>query len=169
MTITFPPWYDTDPAKQLTDSERLLKGWASDNITGDITVASWLPQGDVVLADVENGKSWLRIFRTGGIMDSSDMKSWVDTPRIQFAAICPTRDLSWQIINFIRTVMWQYHLRAGRISGGGIYTMLKTIGEVEGPALTPTQFRDERLVPVTFDLEMQRPKGLPDYRIPLGL
>jgi hypothetical protein len=169
VTITFPPWYLTDRAKQLTDAEFLLKGWATENITGDINVVSWLPVGDKVLADVESGISYLRIFRIGGIMSIEDSKSWVDTPRIQFAAICPTRDESWQVITFIRTVLWQYHLHSGRLSGAGIYTMCKTIGEVEGPQLTPVQFRDERLVPVTFDLEMSRAKGLPDYRIDLGL
>ena len=42
-------------------------------------------------------------------------------------------------------------------------------GEIVGPQLVPEQFRDERLVPVTFEVHADRRKGLPDYRTALGL
>jgi hypothetical protein len=33
----------------------------------------------------------------------------------------------------------------------------------------PEQIRDDRLVPVTFEIQTDRPKGLPDYREQLQL
>jgi hypothetical protein len=163
----FPVWYDT--TKTWLDTEFVLKNAFQTWLTAT-NVLSWLPQSDVILATVQGGGSYLRIFRTGGHLDGdTQRKSYVDAARVQFAAIANTRDQSWDIINFVRTVLWAYFIQAGRISGGGITAIMSTIGEVEGPQLTPVEFRDERLVPVTFDLEFQRPKGLPDYRIPLGL
>lgn len=167
MAVTFPDWYDKDDAVP-QDAEYLIKNFFAEKLP-DTIVNTWLPAGDIVLADITSGKSYLRIFRVGGPMSLAEGKSWFDQPRIQFAALAPTRDESWDIITFIRTVLWTYRLHPGRMSAAGIYAMVKTIGEVEGPEMTPVQFRDERLVPVTFDLEMQRKKGLPDYRIPLGL
>lgn len=165
----FPDWYDPTNTK-ITDSEFLLKNYFQDNLP-DTNVVSWLPSGDDILASITATppQRWLRIFRVGGVMGLNDNRSWNDKPRIQFAAIAPTRDESWDIITFIRIVLWTYHLHPGRMRAGGTYGMVDTIGEVEGPQLTPVQFRDERLVPVTFDLDMSGKKGLPDYRIPLGL
>lgn len=164
----FPDWYDK--TRTLADAEFLVKNYFS-NMLPDTNVVSWLPSGDDVLKSITGTppQRWLRIFRVGGPISLEDTKSWVDQPRIQFAAIAPTRDESWDIITFIRTVAWQFHLHPGRMTAAGTYAMVKTIGEVEGPQLTPVQFRDERLVPVTFDFDMSRSKGLPDYRIPLGL
>lgn len=164
---TFPAWYDT--AKTWLDTEYVLKNafaaWLPDTF-----VLSWLPVSDQILTTVQAGGAYLRIFRVGGQLSAdTQRKSNVDCARIQFAAIANTRDESWDIINFVRTVMWAYFDQAGRITGGDITCVMSTIGEIQGPQLTPVEFRDERLVPVTFDLEFQRPKGLPDYRIPLGL
>lgn len=164
---TFPAWYDV--TKTWLDTEYVLKN-AFQVWLPDTNVLSWLPQSDVILSTVQAGGSYLRIFRTGGQLSGDEQrKSFVDAARIQFAAIANTRDQSWDITNFVRTVLWAYFRQSGRISGGGITCVMNTIGEVQGPQLTPVEFRDERLVPVTFDLEFQRPKGLPDYRIPLGL
>lgn len=166
---TFPDWYDPTKTK-ITDAERLIKNYFQDFLP-DTNVVSWLPSGDDILASLTTDppQRWLRVFRIGGPMGYEDGKSWNDKPRIQFAAIAPTRDESWDIITFVRIVLWQFHLHPGRMTAGGTYAMVETVGEVEGPALTPVQFRDERLVPVTLDLDFTGKKGLPDYRIPLGL
>jgi hypothetical protein len=164
---TFPAWYHTD--KTWLDTEYVLKN-AFAAWLPDTDVLSWLPASDNVLKTIQAGGAYLRIFRTGGqLSGDTERKSNVDCARIQFAAIANTRNESWDIINFVRSVMWAYFEQSGRITGGDITCVMSTIGEVQGPQLSPVEFRDERLVPVTFDLEFQRPKGLPDYRIPLGL
>lgn len=166
--VTFPSWYDK--TKTLVDQEFVLKNFF-DALLPDVNVMTWLPAGDVVLKDItQNDAKYLRIFRTGGYMVTADEKrKYADRGRHQFAAIAANRDQSWEIINFIRTVLWEYYLRSGRMEAAGVSAMVTTIGEVEGPQLEPQQFRDERLVPVTFDLDFEKPKGLPDYRIALGL
>ena len=42
-------------------------------------------------------------------------------------------------------------------------------GELVGPQLIPEQMRDEKLVPTTFEIHINRPDGLPNYRQSMGL
>lgn len=140
----------------------------------NVSVLSWFPPEKEVLQNIiDNNAIYLRIFRAGGrIIRQEDRKGDVDQSRMQFAAMSSSRDLSWEVIEFVRQMLYCYLNGGGRMQTETLYALISVNGEVTGPSLTPEAFRDQRLVPVTFELESQRRKGLPsfsEYGAELGL
>jgi hypothetical protein len=133
-------------------------------LTG-VDVVSWVPPD--YASQLASGVAYLRIFRLGGHVNV-DSKSWVDETRIQFAALSASRDDSWLLIEFVRQVLYAYR-EGGTVTGPTTTTFIVVPGEAVGPQLIPEQMRDERLVPVTFDVHIDRRKGLPNYRDELNL
>lgn len=157
--IGFPPWYGGG----FVDIERLLSGFY-DVLLTNVTVLNWFPPDTELLDDVEAGIIYLRIFRSGGrIVFDEDGKAEVDRPHVQFAAMSKSRDLSWEVIEFVRNTLYPFSRGGGRMQGGDLYAVITCNGEVLGPSLTAEAFRDPRLVPITFELESQRRKGLPSF------
>lgn len=159
--LAFPAWYRGG----FVDIERLLVAHFSELLPA-VEVVSWLPTDKDVLASIQKPTNtvYLRIFRTGGrVIFGEPGKGAIDRCHVQFAALAASRELSWQVIEFVRQVMYAYLDGGSRIKAGGLYAMLTTVGEINGPVLTPEVFRDQRLVPVTFELDTQRRKGLPSF------
>lgn len=155
----FPAWY----AGGFVDIESLMVAFFADLLPG-VKVLSWLPPDKTVLEKIQQDVIYLRIFRTGGDADVRERgKGSVDLPHVQFAALSASRSLSWQVIEFVRQVLYCYLDGGGRIEAGGHYAHVTTKREITGPVMTPEVFRDQRLVPVTFELETQRRKGLPSF------
>lgn len=163
----YPAWYRGG----FVDIEWLLIEYFQGLLPG-VNVLSWLPPEKTVLEQIQQGVIYLRIFRSGGRIIKQQDGGNVDQPHVQFAAMSASRDLSWEVIEFVRQVMYCYLNGGGRIQTPTLYALISCNGEMTGPALTPEAFRDQRLVPVTFELESQRRKGLPsfnDYGTELGL
>jgi hypothetical protein len=158
--IGYPAWYYGG----CPDAEAVLRDLFADLLTG-VEVISWMPPD--YATKLAAGLSFLRVFRVGGQINV-DSKAWVDQTRIQFAALSASRDDSWQLIEFVRQVLYSYR-DGGHVITGGATAFIVVPGEVVGPQLIPEQMRDERLVPVTFDVHIDRPKGLPNYRDALNL
>jgi hypothetical protein len=158
--IGYPAWYQGGCA----DVERVMRDLFVPLLTG-VEVVSWVPPA--YATDLAAGVTFLRIFRLGGRINV-DSKSWVDETRIQFAALSGSRDDSWELIEFVRQTLYAYRF-GGAVTGSTSTTFIVVSGEVLGPQLIPEQLRDERLVPVVFEVHTDRPKGLPDYRRSLGL
>jgi hypothetical protein len=158
--IGYPAWY----AGGCPDIEAVMRDLFSPLLTG-VNVVSWVPPdyGD----ELNAGITYLRVYRLGGRINV-DTKSWVDETRIQFAALSASRDDSWRLIEFVRQVLYAFRF-GGPVGGPSGPTYIVVPGEIVGPQLVPEQFRDERLVPVTFEVHADRRKGLPDYRSALGL
>lgn len=155
----FPPWYRGG----FVDIEVLLSLWYQ-ALLGGVLVLNWFPPENEVLEQIEAGTIYLRIFRSGGrIVLDEDGKAEVDRPHVQFAAMSASRDLSWQVIEFVRNTLYPFNRGGGRMQAGDLYATVTCNGEIVGPALTPEAFRDQRLVPITFELETQRRKGLPSF------
>lgn len=164
----FPPWWKGG----FVDIERLLLEWFQALLSA-VTVLTWFPPDIEVLEQIEAGTIYLRIFRSGGrIVFDEDGKAEVDRPHVQFAAMSASRDLSWEVIEFVRNMLYLFYRGGARMTTANFYAVVKCNGEIVGPALSAEAFRDQRLVPVTFELETQRRKGLPsfsDYGAELGL
>lgn len=155
----FPDWYQGG----FVDVERLLMSFFGELMPG-VTCVTWFPTEKEMMDHIIGGGAFLRIFRTGGhIVYGEASKGVWDAPRVQFAALAANRDLSWEVIEFVRQVLYCYLDGGGRMKSGGLYAHVRVIGEVVGPGLSPEAFRDQRLVPVTFELETQRRKGLPSF------
>ena len=161
----FPPWYQGG----FVDTERLLIDYFG-GLLDNVECLSWFPPEKVVLEQIQEptNKIYLRIFRSGGRIirqqsSQTESKGSVDQAHVQFAAMSASRDLSWEVIEFVRQVMYCYLEGGGRIDTATLYAVIRCNGEIVGPVLTPESFRDQRLVPVTFELEVQRRKGLPSF------
>lgn len=161
MSIGYPPWYQGG----CPDVERVMRDLFADLLTG-VEVVAWMPPD--YANQLASGVSFLRIFRLGGRINV-DNRAWVDETRVQFAALSESRDDSWALVEFVRQVLYAYREGGGHVVGPTTTTFIAVPGEVVGPQLIPEQMRDERLVPVTFDVHTNRPKGLPNYRQELGL
>lgn len=158
--IGYPAWY----VGGCPDVEKVMRDLFADLLTG-VSVVSWLPPD--YSARLDAGDAYLRVFRLGGRINV-DTRAWVDETRVQFAALSKSRDASWALTEFVRQALYQYR-DGGHVVGSDSTTFIVVQGEIIGPQLIPEQLRDERLVPVTFEIHVDRPKGLPNYRQALGL
>lgn len=155
----FPPWYEGG----FVDIERLLLGFY-DELLSAVTLLTWFPPEDEVLANIVAGTIYLRVFRSGGrIILDEDGETEVDRTHVQFAAMSASRDLSWEVIEFVRNTLYPFKRGGARMQTADLYALVQCNGEIVGPALTPEAFRDQRLVPITFELDVQRRKGLPSF------
>lgn len=160
--LGLPAWYEGG----FVDIERLLNEYFSTLMTGVICV-TWLPPEKEMLERLQKPEkaAYLRIFRSGGeALIGTGGKPSVDQPQVQFAAYSANRDISWEVIEFVRQTLYCYRGGGGRVEAGDLYAHVTMLREMTGPSLSPEAFRDPRLVPVTFELETQRRKGLPSFR-----
>lgn len=155
--VTLPAW----AGPGCPDIERdILRPLFQPHLT-DTNVVSWIPKPDVYNTQLAAGISYLRTYRIGGAWNDEQRR---DEPRVQFAALCPSRDESWELIGFVRDVLRCFIRQTGVVNGH----KLSGEGEVAGPQLIPELLQDDKLVPITFQLYTW-PTQTPDYRAQLGL
>lgn len=130
----------------------------------DVAVVSWMPKKVDRDAQLSAGRGYLRIFRTGGAINYDQKR---DEPKVQLAALTPSRDASWDLIEFARTGVLEAFMSAASVVPGTIHK-LQCSGEVVGPQLIPEQFWDDKLVPSTFGFYTWKPKSM-NYRQHLGI
>lgn len=172
--ISFPDFYEggcVDVEELIRDLFTVPANKAADGLSG-IEVVPWLPLSDAMEETLRAKNGYLRAQRVGGTFDL-DTRQFTDRTRVSICAVTPTRALSWQVIEYVRQVMTAYreggHVHRSHPIDGSSTTFMTVPGEVVGPQLIPEQIRDERLVPVLFEIHTDRPRGLPDYRESLGL
>lgn len=156
--ITFPAWYHGG----YPDIEKLLTNYFQPMLS--VSVVSWLPKPKVYEDVLSNGEGFLRIYRTGGRINREEKR---DEPKVQFAALTRSRDDSWALVEFVRQV-FEAGFHKGAIVPTTVHT-LTAVGEAVGPQLIPELLQDDRLVPITYELHVQKPAGLDKYRQALGL
>src|ERR1700747_121739 len=142
----------------------MLRDLFTSLLTG-VQAVAWVPPDYAeVLA---TGAAFLRIFRMGGSVNA-DSRNWVDQSRVQFAALSASRDDSWALLTFVREVLEAYR-DGGHVMSGSTKVFIQVPGEILGPQLIPEQMREERLVTVTYEIHVDRPRLLPYYRDSLNL
>ncbi|AQT81965.1 hypothetical protein B1R94_25965 [Mycolicibacterium litorale] len=137
-----PEWYPNWYKGGYPDVEKILREMFSRLLTG-VTVVDYL-ESDFV-ERLQDGESFLRIARTSGHINGDQLR---DQARVQTAALTPSRDDSWELIEFVRQTY-------EAVNHGGLFVdgvLLRETGEVVGPQLIPEQIRESRLVPVTHDI-----------------
>lgn len=158
--IGYPSWY----LGGCPDIEKVLKEYFSTLLTG-VEVISWLPPD--YAGNLASGLAYLRVFRMGGALNI-DTRNYVDETRVQIATLSGSRDDANHLMEFVRQVLYAFRF-GGFVTGPTTSAYIQVEGELVGPQLLPEQMRDERLVAVTFQINANRPKGLPDYRQALDL
>lgn len=168
--ITYPSWWrggSPDAERTIKDLFTHPANTAAAGLSG-VDVRSWLPLPDKARAWLDGDNGYLRVYRVGGQINR-DRRPWVDQTRIQIAAWCANRDDSWELIEYVREMLWAFEdggtvHRSETTRSGLDTTFIKVQGELLGPQLIPEQILDDKLVPVTFEIHTDRPKSLPDYR-----
>lgn len=163
MTLILPDWYDPDAG--CPDVERdVLRPLFQPHLTGaNVDVVSWIPKPDVYQAKLDAGGGYLRTYRTGGRWNDGQKR---DEPIVQLAALMPSRDLSWDLIKFVRDVLRCFIRESDIVPGTGIKISVE--GEVSGPQLIPELLQSDKLVPITVQLYTW-PQRVRDYSTALGL
>lgn len=164
MSITLPPAFSELDAGRYPNIENVLCDFLSDKVGDDVEVTYWLPPPDVYVPHLDAGRGYLRLFRTGGRINREQKR---DEPRVQIAALTPSRDDSWVLIEHIR--QFGEVLETPAVLPGTTIK-LQCTGEVVGPQLLPEQYRDDRLVPITLEFRTWRTRDLSNqYRQAFGL
>lgn len=166
MPVTWPDWWTPEVRAAIPKIEDVGIALFSP-ILGGVRCVYWLDtdqQTQQVL--FEYGEAYLRIVRVGGEVDLENQRN---IHRVQFAAASEDRNLSWDILALVQRVLYAFRNTQRVLMPDGSRVSMKFRGEGLGPLLDPQQIRDERLVPVTVELETPFPKGLPNIAQELGL
>lgn len=164
--VTLPSWFPV-PGGGCPDVEKEILRPLFQPHLPDTNVVSWIPKPDVYQAQISQGRSYLRTYRTGGGWNDEEKR---DEPRVQIAALCPSRDESWELIGWVREMLHCFIRETGvLLTLDGRPQKFAAAGEIAGPQLIPELLQDDKLVPITFQLFTWKPKGLPDYRAALNL
>src|ERR1700709_374884 len=95
--LELPDWYEGG----YTDAEDLVSQYFRWRLGDRVYICTWLPPGHYVLSpgeEVGGTQPPLRVWRQPG---KSDEDTRVDTALVQIAAITPTRQESWKLVEFV--------------------------------------------------------------------
>lgn len=175
MTLTFSAEWKGgrwDVERVINDLFTYSENRVAQLISG-LKVVPWRPSTTEIQAMLDQGDAYLIAHRTGGTADFLN-NAWVDKARVQTAGLTASRAISNELMAFVSDMLLAYNdggqvKRSTPHRSGLSTTFMKVPGEVVGPQLVPEQLRDERLVPVMYEIWTDRPKGLPETRELLGL
>lgn len=140
MALVLPDWYE--PA--FVNVENLFIDMFTDLLPGTLS-GCWAPD-DWIDGEVPEPMLWF--FRvSGGRVDWSARK---DECELQIMAVTPSRDESWELMNFVRAMLLPMQGDKYKMVDG--YTaQIHSVNEIAGPQLlTPGQRIDTRVVSATF-------------------
>lgn len=175
MSIVYPSWWKGfrwDIERLLRDLFMHTANGAANGLQG-VKVEPFAPLTEQRESWLSQGNGYLMVHRNGGAIDKERMP-WVDEALVTLGALTKSRDESNELQSYVATVLSEFDT-GGTVHRAvehrlGISTTFMTVpGEVVGPQLTPGLLQDDRLVPTTWAVHADIPRGLPDYREPLGL
>ncbi|MCX2931406.1 hypothetical protein ORI20_14065 [Mycobacterium sp. CVI_P3] len=177
MTLTFPSWWRGgrwDVERLVEDLFTFEENPAAQDLSGLIVWPMTTPLDPTEReAHLKAGNAYLFAHRRGGHVDKT-RQPWTDKVIVDLAALTRSRDISNDLMAYVTDVLAEFddgglvHRKNPHRSGVSA-TFMTVPGEVVGPQLIPEQFRDDRLIPATWELHIDRPQGLSTYREALGL
>lgn len=175
MSIVYPSWWEGgrwDVESLLRDLFMDQENGAAQGLSGVVVEPLTLPNNKR-REHIEAGNGFLLVHRNGGHVNKT-RQQWCDETITTIAALTASRDESNMLMAYVTDVLCEFdeggHVHRSQPHLSGSSTTFMTVpGEVVGPQLVPEQLRDERLVPATWHIHADRPRGLPDYRDHLGL
>ncbi len=157
MTIAFPDFYEGGfPDRELVMLDLTQK--FLDLLTPTGEACTWLLPKHYEM--VAAGRPVVRLYRGGlgahGLWDDA---------AVQVGVIASTRKDSWDVLEYLRQMYLSFEHGGPVRREDGSITMLSGISEMVGPQQLPEINPDDRLVPATFNVQVRRPRSLPDYRV----
>lgn len=175
MTLTYPEWWvggRWDVERLLRDLFTFASNGAAQGLSG-LVVEPWNVKNSDREAWLAQGNGYLLVHRNGGRINKSTMQ-WTDESIVTLGALTRSRDDSLALLDYVTSVLSEFDeggdvVRQTAHLSGATTTFMTVPGEVVGPQLVPEQFRDDRLIPATWEIHADRPRGLPNYRDALGI
>lgn len=144
MTLVLPEWYE----EKFVNVEDLFID-LFDVLLPEVDVGCWY--ADDWLDDPSPGPQ-LQFFRLPGVRVDLDRNS--DVCHVQALAVSDSRDDSWRLINFVRSLVLPMQGAKVRMSDGFIASVWCS-EDVSGPQmLTPAQQIDNRVIPWVFSVRV---------------
>lgn len=179
MSLAYPTWWRGgrwDVDRLLRDLFTYQQNGAAQELSG-VQVEPWNTWMKIDpttrAAFLDAGNAYLLVHRMGGHV-SRRKEQWVDVSITTIGALTQSRDQSTELMAYVTDVLVEFD-EGGDIEretphrSGATTTFMTVPGEVVGPQLLPEIIGDDRLVPATWELHVDRPRGLPNYRAHLGL
>lgn len=157
------------------DCERLIRdlfmfqaNTAAQWITG-LLVEPWMAPPDAREEWLAEGNAYLLVHRMTGHAERGHQQ-WLDISIMALGVLTESRDTSNEVMAYVADMLFAFdewgivHRETPHRSGLDVAYM-KTEGEVAGPQGDLSALvGDNRLVTSTWDIRVDRPRGLPEYR-----
>jgi hypothetical protein len=179
VSLAYPAWWRGGR----WDVERLLKdlytyppNLAAADLHG-VTVEpfnTWMHiPAEVRDAHLDSGNAYLLVHRNGGHVERV-RQQWCDVSMATLGVMTQSRDESNELMAYVTDVLVEFDeggivARSTPHRSGASTTYMTVSGEVTGPQLQQELVGDDRLVLSVWQLNVDRPRGLPNYRALLGL
>jgi hypothetical protein len=158
MAVELPEWY-TDPG--YVDVEKLIVDlfkWLLPDF-GPKNIGTIIPEGWYTPWEGEP-EPLIRVWRMPG---NALEQIPVDHALVDIATLSRSRQDSWKLNGFVRDVMHEIVGVKIPMRDGG-QKVLNKCEEWVGPSQRPEQFVDDKFIPTTFLLSVDRKRILPDYK-----
>jgi hypothetical protein len=164
VALELPDWY-SDPG--YIDVEALfvdLFKWLLPGFTNE-QIGTVIPDGWYTPWEGEP-KPLIRVWRRPG---NADDQLPIDHALVNIATLSRSRQDSWKLNGFVRDVMHEIvGVKIPRRNEQRQWTQEKTVintcQEWVGSTQLPEQFVDDKFVPTTFNVSVDRKKMIPDYK-----
>lgn len=133
----------------------------------EVRVVHWIepdwyvPKGFVDVTPTYGTEPTLRLWRQPGQRDD---ESTTDAPLLQFAAVTRSHDDSWELLEFVHSMMMALNKGHKIIRPDGSRVGVKNVKFWLGPQVVPEAPVDEYFIPVTYSFTIPGKKLQPDYR-----
>lgn len=179
MSLAYPAWWNGGR----WDVERLLKdlftyapNGAAQDLTGVVCEPfnTWIHiPAEVRDAHLDGGNAYLLIHRNGGHVERI-RQQWCDVSIATVGVMTQSHNDSNELLAYVTDVLVEFDEggtvhRSSAHRSGATKTFMTVSGEMVGPQLQQELVGDDRLVLSTWQLNVDRPRGLPNYRTLLGL
>lgn len=175
--IGYPNWWlggRWDVEELLADLFTFTENTAAQGLTG-LLVEPFMATTSDREKHLASGGGYLLVHRVGGHFVRGTRND-VDASIMQLGGLTASRHESNQLMSYVTDVLNGYedggtvHRSPDYVHPSGLSTtFMKVPGEVVGPQLIPASFQDERMCPAMWNIDVDRPRGLPDTREALGL
>ncbi|MBX9920007.1 MAG: hypothetical protein K2Y33_09315 [Mycolicibacterium frederiksbergense] len=175
MTLVYPDFYEGfrwDVELLVSDIFSFAGNRAA--LIEGVEVVPWFPPNDKRDAWLSDGNAFLWVHRLGGPLNTASLPG-TDQAVVQMAGLTKSRAETNEFMSYVAAVLNAYGRDGGHVQrssphlSGSSTTFIRVPGEVVGPQLIPERFRDERLIPAQWEIHVDLPKELPDYREALDL
>ncbi len=155
-----PGWYEPEYFNVETVFAEFFKP-----LLPDVNVVHWLKPGFYVPSYFEDStkgtEPTLRLWRQPG---ERDPETGTDIPLVQFAAVTRSHEDSWDLQEFVFSMMMALDKGHLIVLSSGEKIRIRNVKLWLGPQTVPEAPIDEYFIPVTYSFSIDKKRLTPDYK-----